>query len=122
LSFSDFAFSRNCGFPTIEFFQNCDPAGGSAGSLFFVCKCDKKLQELYLFTEIYQILPPERFRASPSGQKNSLAFVLEKSIKHYPQSVSERPHRVKKPSQMSFSEALEAILETKPSPNIIPNR
>ena len=20
----------------------CDPAGGSAGSLFFVCKCDKK--------------------------------------------------------------------------------
>ena len=55
---------------------HCDPAGGSAGSLFF-CKCDKKLQELYLFTETNQILPPERYRASPWGKKDSLAFVLE---------------------------------------------
>jgi hypothetical protein len=55
-------------------------------------------------------------------KNNSLAFFLEKSIKHYPQSVSERPHRVKKPSQMSLFEALEAILESKPFPNDIQNR
>ena len=41
----------------------------AARGLFFFCKSDKKLQELYLFTEIYHILPPERFRASPSGKK-----------------------------------------------------